>query len=247
MRSFLLVRPIRFQNALEDSQSLLGQLLGIPPQRVDEQHRAFKLHTHFELLKGVPVGVDLTEASIEERILATLSLKRALFDGLFDGTATEVDFRKLGKEKFMDQVAKLTELKGIDHQPHLPGTPPPAAPDDDRSRVAEETDLLTAGVNFLEALTRTLVAGGNDDGSGNGKSPTRRTTRARQAARELGAGQALEKALADRAATWVRQDDRTGRTTLQIPVPSDEVVKRGARVLGQALGALLERFGGTGC
>jgi len=214
---------------------------------VDEQHRAFKLHTHFELLKGVPVGVDLTEASIEERILATLSLKRALFDGLFDGTATEVDFRKLGKEKFMDQVAKLTELKGIDHQPHLPGTPPPAAPDDDRSRVAEETDLLTAGVNLLEALTRALVAGGNDDGSGNGKSPTRRTTRARQAARELGAGQALEKALADRAATWVRQDDRTGRTTLQIPVPSDEVVKRGARVLGQALGALLERFGGTGC
>ena len=188
----------------------------------------------------------ITQDSIEERILTTLSLKRALFDGLFDGTATEVDFSKLGKEKFMEQVAKLTELKGVEHKPHLPGVPPPAAPDEEGGRVADETDLLTAGVNLLEALTRTLITGGNGNANGNGKSPARSTTKARQAARELGAGQALEKALADRAATWVRQDERTGRTTLQIPIPSDEVVTRGARVLGQALGALMERFGGGG-
>ena len=28
----------------------------------DDQHRAFKMHTHFELLKGVPVRLDLTDA-----------------------------------------------------------------------------------------------------------------------------------------------------------------------------------------
>ena len=33
----------------------------------DEQHRAFKLHTHFELLKGVPVRMDLTAANTNER------------------------------------------------------------------------------------------------------------------------------------------------------------------------------------
>jgi len=33
----------------------------------DEKHRAFKLHTHFELLKGVPVRMDATDANASER------------------------------------------------------------------------------------------------------------------------------------------------------------------------------------
>ena len=34
---------------------------------LDEKHRAFKLHTHFELLKGVPVRMDLTDGNGNER------------------------------------------------------------------------------------------------------------------------------------------------------------------------------------
>jgi hypothetical protein len=34
---------------------------------LDDDHRAFKMHTHFELLKGVPVRADLTEGNGDER------------------------------------------------------------------------------------------------------------------------------------------------------------------------------------
>ena len=33
---------------------------------LDEKHKAFKLHTHFELLKGIPVGMTLTDANASE-------------------------------------------------------------------------------------------------------------------------------------------------------------------------------------
>lgn len=49
-----------------------GTLLPALPKLVeamwqDEHHRAFKLHTQFELLKGVPVRMDLTDANRDER------------------------------------------------------------------------------------------------------------------------------------------------------------------------------------
>jgi IS4 transposase len=34
---------------------------------LNEQHRAFKMHTHFELLKSVPVRMDLTDGNSNER------------------------------------------------------------------------------------------------------------------------------------------------------------------------------------
>jgi hypothetical protein len=49
-----------------------GSLLPALPKLVeamwlDEKHRAFKMHTHFELLKSVPVRMDLTEGNGNER------------------------------------------------------------------------------------------------------------------------------------------------------------------------------------
>ncbi|GAG37548.1 unnamed protein product, partial [marine sediment metagenome] len=49
-----------------------GTLLPALPKLVeamwqDDQHKAFKLHTHFELLKGVPTRMDLTDANASER------------------------------------------------------------------------------------------------------------------------------------------------------------------------------------
>jgi hypothetical protein len=41
----------------------------------DEQHRAFKMHTHFELLKGVPVRLDLTDANTSERAVLQAALQ----------------------------------------------------------------------------------------------------------------------------------------------------------------------------
>ncbi len=41
----------------------------------DDKHKAFKLHTHFELLKGVPTRMDLTEANASERDVLERSLQ----------------------------------------------------------------------------------------------------------------------------------------------------------------------------
>jgi hypothetical protein len=68
--------PIRQDTAFDEIKGILtlvdGSLLPALPKLVaamwrDEQHRAFKLHTHFELLKGVPVRMDLTAANTSER------------------------------------------------------------------------------------------------------------------------------------------------------------------------------------
>ena len=57
-----------------------GTLLPALPQLVeamwlDEQHRAFKLHTHFDLLRAVPTRMDLTEANASERDMLERSLQ----------------------------------------------------------------------------------------------------------------------------------------------------------------------------
>jgi hypothetical protein len=68
--------PIRQDTAFDEIKGILtlvdGSLLPALPKLVaalwrDAQHRAFKLHTHFELLKGVPVRMDLTAANTNER------------------------------------------------------------------------------------------------------------------------------------------------------------------------------------
>ena len=56
-----------------------GTLLPALPKLVeamwqDDQHKAFKLHTHFELLKGVPTRMDLTDANASERDVLTACL-----------------------------------------------------------------------------------------------------------------------------------------------------------------------------
>lgn len=57
-----------------------GSLLHALPQMTeamwhDDQHRAFKMHTHFELLKGVPVHMDLTDANANERDVLEANLQ----------------------------------------------------------------------------------------------------------------------------------------------------------------------------
>lgn len=68
--------PIRKDTTFDAIKGILtlvdGSLLPALPKLVaalwrDEKHRAFKLHTHFELLKGVPVRMDLTAANTNER------------------------------------------------------------------------------------------------------------------------------------------------------------------------------------
>ena len=73
-------RPIPHDARLNEVQGILtlvdGTLLQALPKLVeamwlDDQHKAFKLHTHFELLKGIPISMTLTDANASEwRIMA---------------------------------------------------------------------------------------------------------------------------------------------------------------------------------
>jgi hypothetical protein len=68
--------PVKGNPAFNDIKAVLtlvdGTLLPALPKLVqamwqNDQNRAFKLHTHFELLRGVPVRMDLTDANTDER------------------------------------------------------------------------------------------------------------------------------------------------------------------------------------
>jgi hypothetical protein len=68
--------PIAKNTAFDDIKGILtlvdGSLLPALPQLaeamwVNEKNRAFKIHTHFELLKGGPVRMDLTDGNGNER------------------------------------------------------------------------------------------------------------------------------------------------------------------------------------
>jgi hypothetical protein len=68
--------PLRGTPSFDEIKGIVtlvdGTLLPALPRLVeamwqDEKHRSFKLHTHFELLKSVPVRVDLTDANESER------------------------------------------------------------------------------------------------------------------------------------------------------------------------------------
>jgi SNF2 family DNA or RNA helicase len=82
----------------------------------------------------------VTRNSIEERVQRVIEQKRALFAGLFDGDTDEVSFAALGQPTFLDAVRELVEEEGQ------------AGTVSDRSPEEARANVVTAGVQFLEAL-----------------------------------------------------------------------------------------------
>jgi hypothetical protein len=77
--------PITKNTGFDDIKGVLtlvdGSLLPALPQLaeamwLDDEHRAFKIHTHFELLKGVPVRMDLTEGNGNEKEVLAAHLQK---------------------------------------------------------------------------------------------------------------------------------------------------------------------------
>jgi SNF2 family DNA or RNA helicase len=87
----------------------------------------------------------VTRNSIEERVLRVIEQKRALFAGLFDGDTDEVSFAALGQPKFLDAVRELLDDDGR------------AGSVSDRSPEEARASLMSAGVQFLEALAAMLT------------------------------------------------------------------------------------------
>ncbi|MEK7731725.1 MAG: IS4 family transposase [Planctomycetota bacterium] len=76
--------PVKGNPAFDEIKAVLtlvdGTLLPALPKLVqamwqNDQNRAFKLHTQFELLRGVPVRMDLTDANTDERDVLEASLQ----------------------------------------------------------------------------------------------------------------------------------------------------------------------------
>ena len=77
--------PIHKDTRLDELKGILtlvdGSLLPALPKLteamwLDDKNKAFKMHTHFELLKSVPVRMDLTEGNFSEREVLAGSLER---------------------------------------------------------------------------------------------------------------------------------------------------------------------------
>jgi hypothetical protein len=96
--------PITRNTGFDDIKGVLtlvdGSLLPALPRLaeamwLDDEHRAFKIHTHFELLKGVPVRMDLTDGNGNERDVLETHLEKGRVYVMDRGYAKFVLFKRI--------------------------------------------------------------------------------------------------------------------------------------------------------
>jgi superfamily II DNA or RNA helicase len=90
-------------------------------QRIGRVHRMGQAHP-------VHVVHFLTEESIEERVWETIQLKRSLFAGVFDSTASEVSFAKLGRKSVLQAVKEVFASQPLRPKPSIEVAPPVPVP-----------------------------------------------------------------------------------------------------------------------
>ncbi len=108
-------------------------------QRIARVHR---LGQH----RPVQVFQLVTRDSIEERVLKTLSRKRELFDGVFQGGLDEVVLTNLGHRAFLDTVRELVDP-----------SPVPLASSAQKTAKADTSNIEDAGSMLLHALAKAKV------------------------------------------------------------------------------------------
>jgi len=216
-------------------------------QRIGRVHRLGQLHP-------VQVVHLLTEKSIEERVWETLRLKKELFSALFDATADEVSFEKLGRKTMMQAIKEVFATQPGRPKPVITLAPPvavplvaaqvpPAAPVPAETPTREQPRPAPAPVvapvpvaapappvGDLTRAAATLL----EAGLKLLESLTPPKTMAAAAASGI---PPLEKAISG----LLRTDPQTNRPMLAIPLPETLTVER----LAGAIGGLLSRFSQT--
>ncbi|HYT92005.1 MAG TPA: DEAD/DEAH box helicase [Gemmataceae bacterium] len=151
----------------------------------------------------------ITRESIEERVLRTLRMKKTLFDGVFTGTSDEVAFEAVGQQTLLETVRDLVSAE--EPQPPVGQVSNlPAAGRLETCPTASPVSLqavLQAGVQFLEALAGLLTPAAQQGQGANGQ------------------------AAAGTLTPFVGTDPRTGQPVLQLPLPSPELMQRGAAAM----------------
>ena len=190
----------------------------------------------------------LTTGSIEERVWETLRLKKSLFAGVFDSTASEVSFAALGRKSILQQVKEIFADQPerpkpvVDHAPAsavplkevAPATPAPAvameaprsaaAPDETATQPpagagAPPDGLGGAAAGLIEAGVRFLESLAAETAGG---------------ASESAPAHPIQQAFAG----LFSQDPRTNRPVLSIPLPESITQGRLTKALAGLLGAL---------
>jgi SNF2 family DNA or RNA helicase len=150
-------------------------------QRIARVHR---LGQH----RPVQVFNLVTRDTIEEKVLRTVTLKRSLFESLFQGRRDEVLFENLGQQTFLETVRQI-----VGEEPPQADETPPALPAPMSTGTDAQQALMQAGVAFLEALAAAMKTPGGE---------------------------------------------ANGQTMVQIPLPSPEMLRRGATALQTILQGL---------
>lgn len=189
----------------------------------------------------------LTENSIEERVWETIRLKKALFEGLFDGASSEVSFEKLGRRSMMETLKEIVpEAAAATEREPEKKTGKPSQTISRESAAQPEFEkpdgighalgmLLEAGMNFLESLSLKV--------SGSSGEPSTQPAAGRAPSegprpQSSGIGQ-LARNIEAAIAPLVKKDPAGDKSALHIPLPSSLTSERIAQTITAALSRLL--------
>ena len=214
------------------------------PARLEQ--RIARVHRMGQLKPVLAVHL-LTENSIEDRVWETIRLKKALFEGLFDGASSEVSFEKLGRRSMMETLKQIvpeaapateTDLQKTDVKPSDLNRSEPSARSESDSKNGPGRALgilLEAGIKFLESLSL--------KGSGASREkPTDPTTADRAPGEpprphssELGQ---LARNIEAAISPLIKKDSAADQPALHIPLPSSLTSERIAQTITAALSRL---------
>jgi len=188
----------------------------------------------------------LTENSIEERVWETIRLKKALFEGLFDGAGSEVSFEQLGrrsmietlKEIVPEEAAPITEpeIQKTDGRPDGGDGRDASAPS--QAHGTADTGhalgmLLEAGIKFLETLSRTGRRDSIEKPSHTARSPGNQP-RSNGAAFER-----IARRVEEAISPLIKKESATDKASLHIPLPASLTSARIAQTITSALSRLM--------
>jgi SNF2 family DNA or RNA helicase len=189
----------------------------------------------------------LTENSIEERVWETIRLKKALFEGLFDGASSEVSFEKLGRRSMMETLKEIVPDAAAATEPEPDKKAGKPSETINRESAAqpgfEKPDgighalgmLLEAGMKFLESLS---LSGSGKSSEGSTQPTAGRSPSERPRPQSPGMGQ-LGRNIEAAIAPLVKKDPADDKPALHIPLPSSLTSERIAQTITAALSRLL--------
>ena len=188
----------------------------------------------------------LTENSIEERVWETIRLKKALFEGLFDGAGSEVSFEKLGRRSMIETLKEIlpdSESSESATEIQKPDGPSngragrevamPASSNGANGAGQALTMLLEAGIKFLETL-------GQPDHGESVEKPADGAPRAENQSHSSDAAVGrIARNIEAAISPLIKKEPATDKIALHIPLPPSLTSERIAQTIRSALSRLM--------